>query len=89
METLLIGYLAEIYRADDQPYYPRGNKILISICALSLVTFVAQREYLRYLNKRKAKVWDNMSNEERIAYQADQEEREKEGNKRLDFRFQY
>lgn len=86
---MLTGYPAEIYRADDQPYYPRGNKILIAICALSLVTFVAQREYLRYLNKRKAKVWDNMSNEERIAYQADQEEREKEGNKRLDFRFQY
>lgn len=88
-KQLLTKHLAEIYRADDQPYYPRGNKILIAICALSLVTFVAQREYLRFLNKRKARVWDQMSNSERVAYQADQEEREKEGNKRLDFRFQY
>ena len=79
----------ELYRADDQPYYHRGNKILISICALSLVVFLSQREYLRWLNKRKARAWDAMSSEERVAYQADQVEREKDGNKRLDFRFQY
>jgi hypothetical protein len=30
-----------------------------------------------------------MSSEERVVYQADQVEREKDGNKRLDFRFQY
>ena len=80
---------AELYRKDDVPYYHRGNKILISICALSLVVFVSQREYLRWLNRRKAKVWDAMSSGERVAYQADQVEREKDGNKRLDFRFQY
>ena len=86
---VLTCHPAELYRADDQPYYHRGNKILISICALSLVTFLSQREYLRWLNKRKARAWDAMSNEERVAYQADQLEREKDGNKRLDFRFQY
>ena len=80
---------AELYRKDDVPYYPRGNKILISICALSLVVFISQREYLRWLNRRKAKAWDAMSSGERVAYQADQVEREKDGNKRLDFRFQY
>lgn len=71
------------------PYYHRGNKILISICALSLVVFVAQREYLRWLNKRKEKAWAAMTSQERVEYQADQAEREKDGNKRLDFRFQY
>ena len=80
---------AELYRKDDVPYYHRGNKILISICALSLVVFVSQREYLRWLNRRKAKAWDAMTSGERVAYQADQVEREKDGNKRLDFRFQY
>ena len=85
----LTHHPAELYRADDQPFYHRGNKILVSICALSLVVFLSQREYLRWLNKRKARAWDAMSSEERVAYQADQIEREKDGNKRLDFRFQY
>ncbi|CAD0047239.1 unnamed protein product [Aureobasidium pullulans] len=44
---------SQIYRKDDAPYYYRGNKVLVAICALSLVTFVAQREYLRFLNRRK------------------------------------
>ena len=87
--NLLTHHYAELYRADDQPFYHRGNKILVSICALSLVVFLSQREYLRWLNKRKARAWDAMSSEERVAYQADQIEREKDGNKRLDFRFQY
>lgn len=80
---------SQIYRADDSPYYYRGNKVLIAICALSLLTFVVQREYLRYLNRLKAKVWDSMSNEEKLAYVADQPAREIDGNKRLDFRFMY
>ena len=87
--NLLTHHYAELYRADDQSFYHRGNKILVSICALSLVVFLSQREYLRWLNKRKARAWDAMSSEERVAYQADQIEREKDGNKRLDFRFQY
>jgi hypothetical protein len=85
----LLTRCAELYRKDDVPYYHRGNKILISICALSLAVFLFQREYLRWLNKRKARAWDAMSSGERVAYQADQVEREKDGNKRLDFRFQY
>ncbi|KAG9588140.1 MFS general substrate transporter, partial [Aureobasidium melanogenum] len=80
---------SQIYRKDDSPYYYRGNKVLVSICALSLVTFIVQREYLRYLNRSKEKEWSQMSKEEQLAYQSDQLEREKDGNKRLDFRFQY
>lgn len=41
------------------------------------------------LNKRKEKVWAVMSVEEKNAYQNDAEVREKDGNKRLDFRFKY
>lgn len=83
----LIG--SQIYRKYDSPYYKQGNKVLISICALSLLTFVAQRLYLQTLNKRKAAIWDEMTVEERAIYQADATSREVDGNKRLDFRFQY
>jgi hypothetical protein len=41
------------------------------------------------LNKRKEKVWNQMTVQEEANYQADSVEREKEGNKRLDFRFKY
>ncbi|KFY19499.1 hypothetical protein V491_04400 [Pseudogymnoascus sp. VKM F-3775] len=83
----LIG--SQIYRKYDSPYYKQGNKVLISICALSLLTFVAQRLYLQTLNKKKAAVWDEMTVDERAIYQADATAREVDGNKRLDFRFQY
>jgi hypothetical protein len=78
---------SQIYRQDDQPYYYRGNKVLISICALSLVVLVAQRQWLVLLNKRKARVWDGMSAEEKLVYQDDMAAREQDGNMRLDFRF--
>ena len=80
---------SQIYRAYDAPYYYLGNKVLISICALALATFIGQREYLKHLNRRKERVWDGMTLEERNAYQADTEARERDGNKRLDFRFRY
>jgi len=83
----LIG--SQIYRSYDAPYYYTGNKVLVSICALSLVTFIVQREYLRYLNKRKERVWQAMTTEEQVVYQEDQAERERDGNRRLDFRFKY
>lgn len=78
---------SQIYRKYDSPYYKQGNTVLISICALSLVTFVVQRLWLGILNKRKDAVWDTMSQEERVAYQEDKAAREIDGNKRLDFRF--
>ncbi|KFX93064.1 hypothetical protein O988_07003 [Pseudogymnoascus sp. VKM F-3808] len=82
----LIG--SQIYRKYDSPYYKQGNKVLISICAVALLTFVAQRLYLQTLNKRKAAAWDEMTVAERSIYQADATAREVDGNKRLDFRFQ-
>ena len=83
----LIG--SQIYRSYDAPYYKQGNKVLISICALSVVVFLAQSQWLKLLNKRKERVWETMSLEERAEYQADNVAREKDGNKRLDFRFKY
>ncbi|KAL1850945.1 hypothetical protein Plec18170_006782 [Paecilomyces lecythidis] len=80
---------SQIYRASDQPYYYTGNKVLIAICTLSIVVFVIQRGYLRYLNRQKERRWSVMSSEEKLAYQFDKVAREAEGNKRLDFRFKY
>jgi hypothetical protein len=56
---------------------------------LSLVTFAVQRQWLVYLNKKKAQEWDIMTEEEKAEYQADLAGREKDGNKRLDSRFAY
>lgn len=83
----LIG--SQIYRSWDGPYYKNGNTICISILALSLVVFVAQRQYLVHQNQKKERVWSAMSAEEKVTYQTDNEAREVDGNKRLDFRFAY
>lgn len=83
----LIG--SQIYRAYDAPYYKQGNIVLVSICALSLVSFVVQRQYLVWLNAKKERIWQAMSVSEQRVYQDDVVEREKEGNRRLDFRFAY
>lgn len=80
---------SQIYRQDDSPYYYRGNKVCISICAFALVVVVAQRQWLALLNRRKEHRWERMSVEERAVYQADVRAREKDGNARLEFRFKY
>ncbi|KAI6781201.1 uncharacterized protein J7T54_002557 [Emericellopsis cladophorae] len=86
-----LGSLAgsQIYRKQDGPYYKTGNTVCVSILAFSLVVFLVQRQWLALLNKRKACAWDAMTAEEKLVYQNDQEAREKDGNKRLDFRFAY
>lgn len=80
---------SQIYRVSDQPDYHAGNKALIFICALSTVAFLIQREYLRHLNRKKENQWSRMSADHRIAYQSEQAVRGLEGNRRLDFRFNY
>jgi hypothetical protein len=78
---------SQIYRKYDGPYYKQGNSVLVAICALSLVTFLVQRQVLVSMNKKKQQKWAAMSSEEKANYQADVAAREEEGNKRLDFRF--
>ena len=78
---------SQIYRKWDGPYYKTGNTVLVSICALSCVVMVLQRQMLVRLNKKKEAKWSQMNSEEKALYQADVVAREAEGNKRLDFRF--
>lgn len=80
---------SQIYRKWDAPYYKNGNKVLISILCLSVVAFLAQRFWLIHLNKKKIEQWEQMTPEQKLEYQTDKEQREIDGNKRLDFRFAY
>ncbi|KAM0191062.1 hypothetical protein ACHAPI_009126 [Fusarium lateritium] len=80
---------SQIYRKWDAPYYKSGNKVLISILCLSVVVFIAQRQWLVRLNKKKIEQWDQMTPEQKLEYQTDKEQREIDGNRRLDFRFAY
>ncbi|KAK4446393.1 major facilitator superfamily domain-containing protein [Podospora aff. communis PSN243] len=80
---------SQIYRRWDGPYYKTGNTVLVSICGLSVVTFLVQRFVLVQLNKKKGEEWEQMTPEERLVYQNDIAARSGEGNKRLDFRYAY
>ena len=84
---IVIG--SQIYRADDQPYCYRGNKVCISICCLVLVTILAQRFWLMLPNKRKERVWQAMGLDEREECQKDVKIREIEGNRRLEFSYRF
>ncbi|KAK4225998.1 major facilitator superfamily domain-containing protein [Podospora fimiseda] len=79
---------SQIYRDYQKPYYKPANTVLVSICALALVVFIAQRQFLIRLNTKKEEEWNKLTQEEKLAYQNDVAARELDGNKRLDFRFQ-
>lgn len=83
----LVG--SQVYRSYDGPYYHVGNATLLAICVLSLGAILVQRQVLVGMNKRKDRAWKAMSPEERAAYQNDTAARERDGNKRYDFRFVY
>ncbi|THX98258.1 putative MFS transporter [Aureobasidium pullulans] len=78
---------AQIYRDDDKPYYYTGNKVLISICALSIVGLLIHRAVLKHINCKKRKAWESLSEVERREYSKNQEHNI--GNKSLTFRFCY
>ncbi|KAJ7098336.1 allantoate permease [Mycena epipterygia] len=76
---------AQIYRQDDAPRYLRGNRTLIAInCVNILVVYPATKAYYIWRNRQRAKIWDNMSTEERQHYLKTTTDM---GNRRLDFVF--
>ncbi|THX35642.1 putative MFS transporter [Aureobasidium pullulans] len=78
---------AQIYRDDDKPYYYTGNKVLISICAVSIVGLLIHREVLKHINRKKQRAWESLSEVEQREYSKNQEH--SIGNKSLAFRFCY
>ncbi|KAN0062857.1 hypothetical protein ACQY0O_004678 [Thecaphora frezii] len=77
---------SNIYRADDKPYYHRGNRVLIGIAVLSVVLFWLTKAYFMFRNRQRAKIWDSWTLEQKKEYLRTTKD---QGNKRLDFRFQH
>ncbi|OLN92096.1 putative transporter YIL166C-like protein 1 [Colletotrichum chlorophyti] len=77
---------SNIYRADDAPRYRRGNSVLLGLVAWNLFLYASARAYYIWRNKVRAKKWDAMRPEEKVAYLDNNEDG---GSKRLDFRFAY
>ncbi|KAL1867394.1 hypothetical protein Plec18167_008666 [Paecilomyces lecythidis] len=73
-----------IYRDDDKPKYRRGNTNLVIINIVVIFTFLGAKAYYVYQNRRRDRIWNAMSKEERNAYVKNTEI---QGSKRLDFRF--
>ncbi|KAH0282948.1 MFS general substrate transporter [Aureobasidium namibiae CBS 147.97] len=80
-----IGSFAAAY--NDKPYYYTGNKVLISICAASVVVILTHREVLKHIDRNKKKAWENLSEIEQRDY--DRVQGSRSGNKSLTFSFGY
>jgi len=61
-----------------------GNRALVALVVTNLVVYGLTKIYYVSRNRSRAKVWDAMSEEQRVDYLATTSD---EGNKRLDFRF--
>lgn len=75
---------SNIYRKDDRPQYRRGNRVLVGITCMNIVIYISVKLYYVIRNKRRNKVWDAMSAEEKDRYLDTTTDK---GSKRLDFRF--
>ncbi|KAL4742728.1 major facilitator superfamily domain-containing protein [Aspergillus similis] len=77
---------ANVYRTEDQPYYRRGNKVLIALAVVSIFLFISAKAYYVWRNRsrqNKAR-WEALSSEQREAYLR---EHPVMTNKRIDFTF--
>ncbi|TFK70418.1 MFS general substrate transporter [Pluteus cervinus] len=84
VQASVITY-SNIYRQDDKAY-KRGNRDLIAICSMNIVVYIFTYFFYKTLNKRRDRVWNNMTREEQIEYLQTTKD---VGNERLDFRFVY
>ncbi|KAF9638080.1 putative allantoate permease protein [Lasiodiplodia theobromae] len=74
----------QMYREDDKPLYHRGNRNLIIINCLSICVFLFTKVYYIWKNKRRERVWNAMTQEQRLDYLKNTTDT---GSRRLDFRF--
>jgi len=78
---------SNIYRTDDQPFYRRGNRVLLGIVTWNIVFILSTKAWYVWRNIKREKVWNAMSEAERKDYLEGLGKAGREGNKRLDFRF--
>lgn len=74
----------QIYRADDKPFYHRGNFQLFWISFSLIPLLLLVKVYYVWRNKVRARKWDAMTEDEKETYILTTQDK---GNKRLDFRF--
>jgi hypothetical protein len=77
-------FSTQIYRADDKPYYYKGNKVLLALTAYNILLFIGSKVYYEWRNGQRDERWGAMTREERLHYLSTTQDK---GNKRLDFRF--
>ncbi|OWB62574.1 hypothetical protein B5S29_g3508 [[Candida] boidinii] len=75
---------SNIYRPDDKPLYHRGNSILFGLAFAMFPILLSTKAFYVYINHRREKKWQSMTEEEREDYIKNTED---EGSYRLDFRF--
>ncbi|KAL6239646.1 hypothetical protein BDW75DRAFT_249733 [Aspergillus navahoensis] len=75
---------ANVYRTEDQPYYNKGNKVLIALAVVSIFLFVAAKVYYVWRNRQNKARWEALTGEQREAYLR---ENLVMTNKRIDFTF--
>jgi MFS family permease len=77
-------FSSQIYRADDKPYYYKGNKVLLALVAYNVIIFIGSKVYYEWRNNIRDTKWNSMTREQRLHYLNTTQDK---GNKRLDFRF--
>ncbi|KAK3376260.1 major facilitator superfamily domain-containing protein [Lasiosphaeria ovina] len=73
-----------IYLDYDKPLYKDGNTKLVIINLLSIGLFLFTKAYYVYRNKQKKRVWEALTEQERITYVRTTR---LQGSRRLDFQF--
>ncbi|KAK0619637.1 major facilitator superfamily domain-containing protein [Immersiella caudata] len=73
-----------VYQEKDKPLYKKGNQNLVAVNILVIFVFLFTKFYYVYRNKRRDRIWNAMTEEERLAYARDTK---LTGSRRLDFRF--
>ena len=72
----------KIYRKSDSPLYRTGNKVLLGIIAYNMLLIIFTKCYYMFRNSRREKIWNAMTEEEKMVYLSTTKE---EGNKRYVF----
>lgn len=73
-----------IYQDHDKPYYRNGNTKLVILNFFAVGVFLLTKAYYVWRNKQKDRIWNAMSEAERVDYIKNSQVK---GCKRLDFRF--
>ncbi|KAJ6554270.1 MFS general substrate transporter [Mycena capillaripes] len=77
-------WASQIYRADDAPFFRRGNSINIAFAGLTTLLWMAQKWYYRRLNRKNTCRYAELDEQKRIE---EDSMAEKTGNRGLTFRY--